>query len=89
MTAIQPRITRKELQKLLRNHAWHRLEQRIHDASADNLKAQMPGLKPAQRSELMRLLARLSKRHTSSCNFIAGELCDHNQGQVIKENHHV
>lgn len=56
MTRIQPRLTRRELQSLIRRHAWTRLARRLKTADPRDIAAQMPGLHPNQRALVARLL---------------------------------
>ncbi|MGY6630693.1 MAG: hypothetical protein ACXIUL_06750 [Wenzhouxiangella sp.] len=63
MTRIQPRLTRRELQSLIRSHAWTRLARRLNSADPGDIAAQMPGLHPSQREVVARLL---DSRRTSA-----------------------
>ena len=44
MTRIEPRVTRRELQSLIRNRAWSRLARRLRSAHPADISAQLPGL---------------------------------------------
>jgi flagellar motility protein MotE (MotC chaperone) len=60
MNQIQPRITRRELQQLIRQGSWRRLGKRLEQAEPQDVAAQLPGLHPQQRQALLQFMSRRS-----------------------------
>ncbi|MCC5866810.1 MAG: hypothetical protein JJU31_16950 [Wenzhouxiangella sp.] len=61
MNQIQPRITRRELQQLIRQRSWRRLGKRLDQAHPQDIAAQLPGLHPQQQQTLVQFLSRKSR----------------------------
>ncbi len=55
MQSIPPRITRLELQQLIRQRQWPRLRQRLEHASRSDIVAQLRGLRTHEQSVIRRL----------------------------------
>lgn len=62
MRHIEPRITRREIQRLIRQKSWKRLAKRLEHAPVQDLAAHWPALHPKQQTALFEVLMRRSRR---------------------------